>query len=124
MDALKEAAGLPEEWVIIALGELFCIVGFAVARGPSWEGRLIIYVGDNQTVQRWIEARRPKNRLARHLVRLLNYVEAKYHCWVLAAPYIRTYSNEMADMITRAEEGEVHRRMRTAGFSMVDLADM
>eukprot|EP00959_Pyramimonas_sp_CCMP1952_P028339 594535-Pyramimonas_sp.AAC.1 len=29
MDALKAAAGLPEDWVIIALGELFCIVGFA-----------------------------------------------------------------------------------------------
>eukprot|EP00959_Pyramimonas_sp_CCMP1952_P034225 717211-Pyramimonas_sp.AAC.1 len=57
-------------------------------------------------VQRWVETRRPKNRMARRLVRLLNYVEAKYHCRVLAAPYIRTYSNEMADMITRADESE------------------
>eukprot|EP00959_Pyramimonas_sp_CCMP1952_P040786 852979-Pyramimonas_sp.AAC.1 len=35
MEALKTAAGLPEEWVIIALGELFCIVGFAF-RGRPW----------------------------------------------------------------------------------------
>eukprot|EP00959_Pyramimonas_sp_CCMP1952_P002848 58898-Pyramimonas_sp.AAC.1 len=104
MDALKEAAGLPEERVIIALGELSCAVGFAVARGRARRGQLIIYAGDNQTVQRWIESRRPKNRMARHLVRLLIYVEAKYHCRILAAPYMRTYSSEMADMITRADE--------------------
>ena len=108
--------------MIIALGELYCIVGFAVARGQARGGKLIVYVGDNQTVQRWIEGRKPKNRMARHLVRLLNYVEAKCHCHILAAPYIRTHSNEMAGMLTRADEAEVSRRMQEGGFELIGLA--
>ena len=121
LEALKEAAGAEEEWIIIALTELFCIVAMTAERGADWVDRLVLYVGDNQNVQRWVETRHARNRLARHLIRLLNYTEAKYRFQILAAPYIRTYSNEMADMITRATKEEVADRMTKEGFQEVDL---
>ena len=101
--------------------ELFCIVAMTAERGEAWVDRLVLYVGDNQNVQRWVETRHARNRLARHLIRLLNYSEAKHRFKVLAAPYIRTYSNEMADMIARAPKQEVADRMAKEGFQEVDL---
>ena len=48
-------------------------------------------------------------------------MKAERHFRVLASPHIRTYSNKMADVITRADEDQVDRRMQAAGFTKVDI---
>ena len=49
----------------------------AAVRGKFWEN-VVYFVTDNANVLVWIRKRRPKNALARHLVRLLVRLEARY----------------------------------------------
>ena len=100
LEARKEAAGAEEEWIIIALTELFCIVAMTAERGEAWVDRLVLYVGDNQNVQRWVETRHARNRLARHLLRLLRYAEVKGG-FSLTSVGIRTWNNRTCDAVSR-----------------------
>ena len=43
--------------VIIALGELFCLILLAISRGPCWTNRLVLYVTDNENARTWLTKR-------------------------------------------------------------------
>ena len=115
--------------LIIALSELITIVVFAAARGPAWGGAeqldegqpqarrppvqasvVVIYVGDNQVVDAWLEKRTAHNRWARYLLRILRYIEVKCH-FTLLSSYIRTYRNVTNDMISRETKAVVRAKI-------------
>eukprot|EP00969_Alexandrium_andersonii_P299335 13233291-Alexandrium_andersonii.AAC.1 len=62
---------------MIALAELHVLVSYATTRGSTgaWAGRFVLGVSDNANTCRWLCQRSARNRLARHLVRLLRYAE-------------------------------------------------
>ncbi len=65
-------------------------------------GELILYVTDNMNVQAWLKTRRPRSKLARHLLRLVGRLEA-LHDFAVDRFYIRTYHSERADPGSPAE---------------------
>lgn len=65
--AIEEMMVTEDSTVLIAVGELMVIVTGAIVSGPSWEGRMIFYVGDNQNVVTWLEIRRARYAYARFL---------------------------------------------------------
>ena len=76
----KTAPGMAyaEEAEIISVVELLAYVVLAAVQGGEWKDRLVFYVTDNQNVQAWIEERKAKNAVARHLLRILVRLEASY----------------------------------------------
>eukprot|EP00972_Heterocapsa_arctica_P004315 641304-Heterocapsa_arctica.AAC.1 len=72
----------------------------------EWAGTMVIYVGDNLNVQRWVETRQAHNVFARYLLRVLGAIEAVFHFEVIS-PYLRTYHNVTADAITRESKMNV-----------------
>ena len=62
---LQAYAGEEQQEVIIAIGELLCIILLAVARMDFWDGRLVLYDTDNENTRIWLTKRRAGNRLAR-----------------------------------------------------------
>ena len=107
-------AGAEEEW-IIAVVELLAIVALATRQGEKWRDELIFYVTDNQNVRSWLARRNPKNPLARHLIRLVERLEAKYDFHITSL-FVRTYHNEVADWLTREEVKKVHDDLKRAGW--------
>jgi hypothetical protein len=81
--------GVAEDLLIIAISELMTLVCFADEQAEAWEGKLILYVGDNRKVQQWIESRNAGNPLASWLLRILVALECLKRFTVLAA-YFRT----------------------------------
>ena len=81
-EALRELAAVadegipPEEEVIIAIAELITYIALAAASAGLWQGRLVLYTGDNMNVHQWLEARAAGNALARWLLRILGALEA------------------------------------------------
>ena len=57
--------------------------------------------------------------MARHLARLLGYLEARYG-FQLTTPYIHTKHNVTSDTVSRESDEEVARIMRAAGFTEVN----
>ena len=55
----------------IAVMELLAFLVFASQEGDSWAGCLIFYVTDSQNVATWLRKRRPRGRVARRLILLL-----------------------------------------------------
>ena len=70
--------------LMIALGELFCLIILAVTRASAWDGMLVLYVTDNENANSWLKKRRARNRLARYGLRLLQRLETKHHFQVIA----------------------------------------
>ena len=97
--ALEEAAGLEEQETIIALAELLCLLLLAAVRAADWKGRLVLYVTDNDNVRIWILHRHARNRMARHLLRLLRYLEIRFH-FVTTAAFVRTYHNGLQYLLS------------------------
>ena len=63
----------------------------------------------------WLSRRRPRNAIARHLVRIVQRFEALYG-FKVSAFYIRTYHNELADWLTREELPKVHSELHRKGW--------
>ena len=79
--------------VIIAVSELMVSVIGAIVSGPGWRGRMIFYVGDNQSVITCLETRKSRDAYARFLFISLQIVENRYECVVIGF-YIRSRHNK------------------------------
>ena len=105
--------------VRIALAELVCIVGFAAAEGARWGGEVVAYATDNMNVRSWLATRKARTPMARHLLRILGMLEARYRFRTLAF-YIRTYHNVTADWVSRESKAVVESELQSNGWIKVD----
>lgn len=101
----------------IHLAEMLSLVAFLCERAQEWQGRLVLYGGDNIVVRRWVEMRQSASRAGRLLIRVLNACEMRYR-FQLVAGWWRTYHNETADMITRSEEEKFEEFLMQRGWSL------
>ncbi|CAE8593825.1 unnamed protein product, partial [Polarella glacialis] len=98
-----ETGAVEEEHIIISVVEFLTFIAFAAAEAGNWQDKIIHYVTDNDNVRAWLNKRRTKNRLARHLIRLLQRLEMENR-FTTTGLYIRTYRNELNDWLTREDE--------------------
>ena len=87
---------------IISITELLAVVALASLRATGWNGKLVLYGGDNQNVIRWLDKRQAKHPVANYLLQVLSAVEAT-HSFRVHGAYIRTYHNVTADDLTRGD---------------------
>jgi hypothetical protein len=67
--ASVEAEGrLPEELLIVALTEVLALVIMASASTLLWEGKVMLYLGDDQEVIAWVGSRQAARPVARYLL--------------------------------------------------------
>eukprot|EP00974_Lingulodinium_polyedra_P053043 5097943-Lingulodinium_polyedra.AAC.1 len=92
----------------------------AATRAEDWRGRVILYVGDNSNVDRWLANRKSSNRCARFLLQVLGAMEASYQ-FGLNGSYTRTYHNVTADALTRLDAEAVDQLLQGRGLARVDL---
>ena len=120
LEVLKHAPELRGEEVKIkiALAELVCYVGFAAAEGPSWGGETVAYATDNMNVRAWLTSRKSRCPLARHLLRILGMLEARWSFRTLSY-YIRTYHNLTADWVSRESREVVEAELAAKGWTKV-----
>ena len=119
-EALTGLVESSDQVEIIAVMEFLAFLVFASQEGASWVGCLVFYVTDNQNVATWLRKRRPRGRVARRLMLLLQRLEAE--CGFTSYPtYIRTYRNELADWVSRADLDEVRAKLATQGWSEVSF---
>ena len=74
----------------------------ACHRKGDWGGELFLYVTDNMNVRAWLHKhnRRPRNRTASLLIRLVQRLESESN-FTVHPSYIRTYRNQLADWLNR-----------------------
>ena len=108
------------EEVAIHVAEMLSFVAFACEVGSLWAGSVVIYGGDNTVVKQWLETRRSGVRAGRLLIRVVNMVEARYGCTILAG-WWRTYHNVDADFITRCTDVEFEEYVINKGWKVVDV---
>ena len=94
-----------EDEVAIHVAEMLSFLAFACKVAGGWSGKVVLYGGDNQVVRGWIEGRKSETVVGRLLVRILNMLEMRFRCVVIAA-WWRTYHNTHADYITRCTDLE------------------
>ncbi|CAE8597095.1 unnamed protein product, partial [Polarella glacialis] len=111
-----ETGAVEEEHIIISVVEFLTFIAFAAAEAGNWQDKIIHYVTDNDNVRAWLNKRRTKNRLARHLIRLLQRLEMENR-FTTTGLYIRTYRNQRNDRLTREDEVEAHRKMAEDGWT-------
>ena len=114
--ALRDGSG--EDWNISVV-ELLTFVILATLRASAWRGQTVYYVTDNDNVRSWLTKRWPRNAPARHLIRIVQRLEALGDFQVTAF-YIRTYHNEFADWLTRTELPKVHEEMEVKGWQRLE----
>ena len=114
--ALRSLVEASDQVEIIAIMEFLAFLVVASQEPETWSGRLVFYVTDNQNVETWLKRRRPRNRAARRLVLLLQRFEAEreFSCH---PTYIRTYRNELADWISRADPEAVRESLTQQGWT-------
>ena len=117
-----EAEGQGDGKLAIHLGEMLSFVAFACKVGHLWEGRVVIYAGDNKVVYFWITGRKSGVRAGRLLIRVLNLVEKRHRCRILGG-WWRTFHNEDADALTRLPEPEAAQLMREKGWDKQDIKE-
>eukprot|EP00435_Cladocopium_sp_Y103_P015205 s4477_g3.t1 len=91
-----------KERLMVALTELMAVVLLAASQHALWRGKVVLYMGDNQVVIRWINSRQSKHPFAGFLLQLLAAIEACEGFHIHTA-YLRTYHNVVADALTRQE---------------------
>lgn len=80
----------------------------------------MVYGGDNQVVKYWLQSRKAGVRAGRILVRIVNMIEIRYGCMILAG-WWRTYHNVDADYLTRCDDEEYEEFCRMRGFVPVEV---
>ena len=115
-----EPLGEDEGDMKIHVAEFLSLVVFACEVAGKWQGRMVLYGGDNQLVRSWVNTRRSKVRACRLLIRVLNMVEMRYNV-VVVCGWLRTYHNETADFITRCEEKEYWEKVEEKKWTHVEL---
>jgi len=115
----------PEDGLLISLAELLAVVSLACTRWTAWRGKIVIYAGDNQNVISWLEKRQAGPPAARFLLQLLAALET-VGGFRLHASYVRTYHNQVADSLTRAEAQSIleEHGLRKLPFSEVLLGTL
>lgn len=108
--------------VRIAIAELVCYVGYAAAVCEAWGGEIVAYATDNMNVRMWLASRKARAPLARHLLRILGMLEARYRFRTLAF-YIRTYHNVTADWVSRESKEVVEEELLRGGWKKVSPAE-
>eukprot|EP00435_Cladocopium_sp_Y103_P036950 s669_g9.t1 len=106
--------------LVIHLSEMLSFVAFACAMGPRWQGRVVIYGGDNMVVRNWLRSRQSRVRGGRLLIRVLNLVEMRWGCQVLAG-WWRTFHNIDADFLTRCDDQEFALYVQEKNLEVVDV---
>ena len=117
-EGLRNLAREGEETDIISVMELLAFVVLAVHRRVEWTGELVLYVTDNMNVRTWLHKRRPRNRAASLLVRLVQRLESENH-FTVHPIYIRTYRNQLADWLSREDLQVVRNQLATEGWTEV-----
>ena len=129
--AMRMKAGLAAKWVdmsmdddevAIHVAEMLSFLAFACKVGEKWYGKVVLYGGDNQVVREWIEGRKSGTVVGRLLVRILNMLEMRYRCVVVAA-WWRTYHNVHADYITRCTSADFEKMAADKGWAVVDVEE-
>ena len=108
--------------LIINVAELLALVVLAAHRSADWQGRLVLYAGDNMVVRHWLRNRRARNDLARYLLRVLAFLENRSGFQVLGF-YLRTYHNVTADFLTRAMDEQVRAYLERLGLHLEEIGD-
>ena len=113
---MREAAGCSEapsdhsecedSGFIISIMELLAVVTLAALQAPHWEGKLVLYGGDNKNVISWLDRRHARHPVAMFLLQVLAALEAT-HAFRVHGAFIRTYHNKTADALTREDAAEV-----------------
>ena len=118
LNHLERAPGCSGDFdTMIALLELLAYVVLA-----AWVGLLVLYVTDNQNTKTWLQRRRAGHPVARHLLRVLARLEAKY-CFHTGGLYARTYHNITADWITREVKSLVEEDLLGRGWTKLEPPD-
>ena len=91
--------------LVTSVAEMITFVCMVAHRAGHWRGRVIVYIGDNQNANGWIEHRRSGNPYARHLIRVLQAMEVQYGFRAVAF-YLRSVRNRLADDLTRLPPGD------------------
>ena len=107
-----------EETDIISVMELLAFVVLACHRRDEWAGELVLYVTDNMNVRTWLHKRRPRNRAASLLVRLVQRLESENH-FTVHPIYTRTYRNQLADWLSREDLQVVRQQLAAEGWTEV-----
>ena len=111
-----------DEEVAIYVAEMLSFLAFACKVGETWEGKVVLYGGDNQVVREWITGRKSGTVVGRLMVRMLNLVEMRFRCVIIAA-WWRTYHNTHADYITRCSDEEYAKLVKGKEWTVVDVTD-
>ena len=115
-----EVTGAEADEMAIHLAEMLSFVAFACEVAEGWRQRVIVYGGDNMVVKHWLQGRKSKVRAGRLLVRVVNMIEMRYGCTILAG-WWRTYHNVDADFITRCTDEEFEELVAKKGWEKVDV---
>ena len=67
----------------IVLGEAMAFIVLAGKQAPNWKGKIVLLATDNMVFTQWLRRRHPRPRMAKHLFRILHYLECKYDFVVL-----------------------------------------
>ena len=108
------------EEIVVHLAEMLSFVAFASAVAWRWRSAVVIYGGDNQVVKYWLQARKAGVRAGRILVRIVNMIEIRYGCVILAG-WWRTYHNVDADYLTRCDDIEFQEFCKSRRFEAVEV---
>lgn len=111
-----------EDEMAIHVGEMLSFVAFACAAGERWRNSVVIYGGDNSIVKAWLQTRKAGVRAGKLLIRVVNLVEMRYGCVILAG-WWRTYHNVDADFITRCTDEEYRSYVATKGLEEISVEE-
>ena len=114
----SEDEGFEDSGYIISVTELLAAVTLAALCARNWQGRLVLYGGDNQNVIGWLDKRQARHPVAVYLLQVLAALEAA-HSFRFCGAYVRTYHNVTADDLTRKEPAQV---MKEQGLSPLENA--
>ena len=89
---------------------------FVVLACDHWDVDLVFYVTDNANMRSWLYRRRPRNRVASLLVRLVQRLEIEKNVSVHPI-YIRTYRNQLADWRSREDLNQARKELEHQGWS-------
>ncbi|CAE7230388.1 GLT8D1, partial [Symbiodinium necroappetens] len=118
-EGLRRLAKEGDETDIISVMELLAFVVLACHRRDEWAGELVLYVTDNMNVRTWLRKRRPRNRTASLLVRLIQRLESE-NSFTVHPIYIRTYRNQLTHWLSREDLPLVREQLVAEGWTEVE----
>ena len=74
LDVVREDLGSEdafEEELLVAIREFLCFLVIAASCAGNWSSKIVLYVSDNQLVQRWLTNMRARSRIANFICGLV-----------------------------------------------------